>query len=65
MRVDGFCVYCGHEELETAYWHREGTYFVRCRNCKATGPSVGHSEQEAVELFNTRHDGPIQGRLWI
>lgn len=65
MRVEGFCTYCGHEELETAYWHREGTYFVRCRHCKATGPSVARSEQEAIRLFNTRHDGPIQGRLEV
>jgi len=61
MRVDGFCIYCGKEQLETAYWYRENTYFVRCKNCKATSPSIAHSEQEAIELFNTRHDGPEQG----
>lgn len=65
MRVEGFCIYCGKEELETAYWYRENTYFVRCRNCKATGPSIAHTEREAIELFNTRHDGPEQGRLAI
>ena len=65
MKVEGFCIYCGREQLETAYWYRENTYFVRCKNCKATGPSIAHSEQEAIELFNTRHGGPEQGRLAI
>ena len=46
MKVEGFCIYCGKEQLETAYWYRNNTYFVRCRNCKATGPSIAHSEEE-------------------
>lgn len=64
MRVEGYCIYCGHEELETAYWYRENTYFVRCKHCKATGPSIAHTEMEAIELFNTRKE-PAQGRLAI
>lgn len=65
MRVEGFCIYCGHEELETSLWHKEGTWFVRCRHCRATGPSLAKTEREAIELFNTRHDAPLQGRLRI
>ena len=64
MRVEGYCIYCGHEELETAYWYRENTYFVRCKHCKATGPSIAHTEREAIELSNTRRE-PAQGRLAI
>ena len=63
MKVNGFCIYCGKEKLETAYWYREQTYFVRCRNCKATGPSIAHSEEEAIRLFNTRCERLEQGRL--
>lgn len=65
MKVEGFCVYCGEEKLETAYWFQGKAYFVRCTNCRATGPSIARSEQEAIELFNTRHDAPRQGRLGI
>lgn len=65
MRIDGWCPYCGHEELETSFWHKEGTWFVRCRHCRATGPSLAKSEQEAIRLFMTRADGPVQGRLSI
>lgn len=65
MRVDGFCIYCGEEALETACWRKAGTYFVRCRNCRATGPSIAKTEEEAVRLFNTRHDSPRQGRLEV
>lgn len=63
MKVDGFCIYCGEEQLETSYWFKGNAYFVRCRNCKATGPSIAHSEEEAIRLFRTRVDGPQQGRL--
>lgn len=63
MKVEGHCIFCGKETLETAYWYRNNTYFVRCRNCKAAGPSIGHSEAEAIKLFRTRADGPQQGRL--
>lgn len=63
MKVSGFCEYCGKEQLETAYWYRTGTYFVRCKNCRATGPSLAHSEEEAIKLYRTRVTGPEQGRL--
>ena len=63
MKVDGFCIYCGEEQLETAYWSKGGAYFVRCKNCKATGPSIATTEQEAIRLFNTRYDAPKQRRL--
>lgn len=63
MKVEGFCIYCGEEKLETAYWHKGNAYFVRCRNCRATGPSIANTEQEAIRLFNTRCDGPRQRRL--
>lgn len=63
MKVDGFCPYCGEERLETAYWHLGNAYFVRCKNCRATGPSIANTEKEAIRLFNTRCDGPKQPRL--
>lgn len=63
MKVEGFCIYCGEEQLETAYWGMGKAYFVRCKNCRATGPSIAKTEEEAVKLFNTRYDAPKQGRL--
>lgn len=63
MKVEGHCIYCGEEKLETAYWRKSYTWFVRCKVCRATGPSLAKTEQEAVRLFNIRHDGPKQGRL--
>ena len=63
MKVDGFCIYCGEERLETAYWWKGNTYFVRCKNCKATGPSIAMTEEEAIRLFNIRYDAPKQRRL--
>ena len=64
MKVDGFCIYCGEEQLETAYWGMGKAYFVRCRHCKATGPSIASTEEEAIRLFNTRFDAPKQRRLF-
>lgn len=63
MRVEGFCIYCGERQLETSYWRAGNAYFVRCRNCRATGPSIADTEEEAIRLFNVRHDAPKQGRL--
>lgn len=65
MKVDGFCMYCGEERLETCYWRKMNTYFVRCRKCGATGPSYASTEREAVELFNRRVGSPNQGSLLI
>ena len=63
MKVEGFCQYCGNEQLETAMWRKARTYFVRCKVCRATGPSLAKTEEEAIRLFNTRYDAPKQGRL--
>lgn len=65
MKVAGFCIYCGEEQLETAQWRSQGTWFVRCRKCKACGPSIATTEEEAIRLFNTRYDTPKQGRLGL
>lgn len=56
------CPYCGGRNLETAMWRSVGTWFVRCRDCRATGPSLAKSKEEAVRLFDTRRE-PAQGRL--
>lgn len=63
MKVDGFCIYCGEEQLETSYWWKGNAYFVRCKNCRATGPSIANTEEEAIRLFNIRYDAPKQRRL--
>ena len=48
------CPYCGGTELTVKKWSREGTYFVACRRCAATGPSLAKSPEEAVRLFDER-----------
>ena len=58
------CPYCGGRRLETARWHRRGTWFVRCKDCARAGPSKARTEEEAVRLFDTRRE-PRQGRLEI
>lgn len=63
MKVEGFCIYCGEEKLETAYWFQGNAYFVRCKKCRATGPSIANTEEEAIRLFNIRYDAPKQRRL--
>ncbi len=56
------CPYCGSNQLGTAKWHKRGTWFVRCKVCAATGPSLAKTEEEAIKLFDTRRE-PVQGRL--
>jgi ribosomal protein L37AE/L43A len=56
------CPFCGSRRLETARWYKRGTWFVRCEDCAATGPSLAKSEEEAVRLFDIRRDA-MQGRL--
>ena len=56
------CPYCGSDRLEVARWYVQGTWFVRCRDCRSAGPSLAKSEDEAVRLFDTRVE-PRQGRL--
>lgn len=48
------CPYCGSFKLSVKRWGREGTYFVACNDCKATGPSLARTPEEAVELFDKR-----------
>lgn len=62
MRPSKSCPYCGSDRLQTAMWHKRGTWFVRCIDCAATGPSLAKSEEEAVRLFDTRRES-MQGRL--
>ena len=54
--------YCGGDNLETARWYRQGTWFVRCKDCLQAGPSTAKTEIEAVKLFDTRRERK-QGRL--
>ena len=65
MRISGWCPYCGHEELETAVWHKEGTWFVRCKHCRATGPSLAKTEEEAIRLFNVIYPTAEAGGLTL
>lgn len=58
------CPYCGSDRLETARWYKQGTWFVRCKNCASAGPSLAKTEEEAVRLFDTRRE-PMQGRLEV
>lgn len=58
------CPYCGGDNLEPAQWRKRSTWFVRCKDCAATGPSLGRSKAEAIRLFNTRKERK-QGRLGI
>ena len=48
------CPYCGSTKLRVKRWNREGTYFVACDECKATGPSLARTPEEAVRLFDHR-----------
>lgn len=48
------CPYCGGFNLTVKPWRSRGTWFVACSDCKATGPSMARSPEDAVELFDRR-----------
>lgn len=51
------CPYCGGFNLRPKQWRSRGTWFVACDDCKATGPSMARSPQEACDLFDRRAPG--------
>lgn len=47
------CPFCGDELAAMARYAETGTYWVMCRECKATGP-VTHSESAAWAAWDRR-----------
>ena len=56
-----FCPFCGKTGTQEVRNSAKWGWFVRCRHCKAVGPSAG-SKEGAVAAYNTR-PGAEQGRL--
>ncbi len=53
------CPYCGSNQVENVSNAPLNTFWVVCYKCGAAGPDAHSGDNEAIEMWNTRDDYPI------